>query len=162
MSETGSSVARQFRIISSAAVHVGIAVLLMAGFLLWLWRPPRYTSRDTLLGKTNHAALRAACLELIAGRENFGPEPPPGVSRELDPTDPRIPNIIRSLRPTFVAVSDRGVHIELHGGFDHYGVCFYIKSEDASEGNRELAEGLWYYSEGDVDHQPLPERDKAK
>jgi hypothetical protein len=162
MVETRSSTG-SFQIICWSAALIGLAVFLMAGLLLWLWwLSPHYTTRDVLLRMTDHEALRAACLELIARRDSFGQETPPGLNRELDPRDPRIPEAIRNLHPTSVAVSDRRVHIELHGGFEHYGVCFCVDRDDVSEGKRELAEGLWCYSEGDPDHQPLPERDKAK
>ena len=37
--------------------------------------------------------------------------------------DPRIPQVIRDLRPRHVDVWDDHVRVECAGGFEHYGLC---------------------------------------
>lgn len=93
-----------------------------------------------LLEETDHRALADACRDVLARRKEFGNEP--------DPQDPRLPESIGRLRATRIDLTKHYVAIELHGGFDHYGVLFYTEGADVTDGSRELAPRLWYYSEG--------------
>jgi hypothetical protein len=71
----------------------------------------------------------------------------------IDPKDPKIPRPIAALHPRDVIATDSEVHLELHGGFDHYGVIALSEraADDATNrfsGPIELVSGLWYYDEG--------------
>ena len=64
----------------------------------------------------------------------------------IDGQDPRLPAILRGLGTSYVSVSEEVVHVELHGGFDHYGVNAFAEGVEGG-GGRKLIEGLWYYTE---------------
>ena len=70
----------------------------------------------------------------------------------IDPQDPRVPTAIRNLHPRDIDARDTEVSLELHGGFDHYGVIAYsatnVPSADRLYGPLELIPGLFYYDEG--------------
>lgn len=60
--------------------------------------------------------------------------------------DPRIPQLIRDLRPRHVNVGEDHVQIEFAGGFEHYGLFAYRKGTPERFGKR-VIEGLTYYSD---------------
>jgi hypothetical protein len=143
----------------------GIAVgLLAAPFIvifcgpgLDVWRSNH--ERAQLLFRTDHRALLAACRQVMTNRHAFardidwhGPQDP--AESLIDPKDPKIPRPIASLHPRDVFAKDSEVHLELHGGFDHYGVIALSEqaAHDAAtnrfSGPIELIPGLWYYDEG--------------
>lgn len=95
--------------------------------------------RDRLLHHTDHHALLKVCRELMRKH-------PKTRIREPD-SDPRVPEIIRRLGASSIAIEPDHVHIELHGGFDHYGVDAFAEGADRERGLK-LVDGLWYYSEG--------------
>lgn len=69
-------------------------------------------------------------------------------SNPKDPIgDPRIPKLIRELRPAHVNVFDDHIQTEFAGGFEHYGAYAYREGTPARFGGRELIEGLWYYTD---------------
>jgi hypothetical protein len=104
---------------------------------------------NTLMHRTDYQALLAACRTLID--EGYRGKyvvhwinPHPDVKK--------FPKEILALKPTYVVVGDQRVHIELWGGMSHYGVNAY--AEDFNEpdpeyyyGDKELIDGLWFYSD---------------
>ena len=61
--------------------------------------------------------------------------------------DPRVPLIIRELGPTYIDITAEHVHVELHGGFDHYGFYAYAENVDYGDDWSKLINGLYYYTE---------------
>jgi hypothetical protein len=143
-------------------------VLLVVAYFGWpfiffgiaAWRDVRHSNQERvqLLYRTDHVALLAACREVMTNRHTFtrdkdwhGTE---GSDESfIDPKDPRVPAVISALQPRDVIASDTQVHLELHGGFDHYGVIALSEEEARSQTNSfagpfELIPGLWYYDEG--------------
>lgn len=106
-------------------------------FVLDGWESRR--ERDRLLHHTDHHALLKACRELM--RQH------PDVSIGDPDHDPRVPDVIRRLGASYITINPDRVHIELHGGFDHYGVEAFAESADRERGLK-LIDGLWYFSEG--------------
>ena len=111
--------------------------------------------RKQLLCQTDHPALLMACREILAlaangelkaGRYNIGWNPP---SPELS----CFPKLIIDLAPSYVVIHGDGhLSIEMHGGFDHFGVHAFADDfkehhPDFDYFNRELVDGLWYYDE---------------
>lgn len=126
----------------------GVRRVLLLLFLLWLgfnggscvwdvWNSRQ--ERDRLLNHTDHRELLKACRELM--RQH------PDVSIGDPDHDPRVPEIIRRLGVSYITINPERVHIELHGGFDHYGVDAFAEGADRERGLK-LIDGLWYYSEG--------------
>jgi hypothetical protein len=70
----------------------------------------------------------------------------------IDPHNPRLPTAIRTLHPLVIEARDTEVSLELHCGFDHYGVIAFAAtattSVDSVSDMLELTPGLWYYDEG--------------
>jgi hypothetical protein len=64
----------------------------------------------------------------------------------IDPQDPRLPAIIRELKPTDIYANDQWLSIELLGGFDHCGVHAFAGGAKGF-GKMELVDGLWYYTD---------------
>jgi hypothetical protein len=103
----------------------------------------------------NHAALLAACGDLWNKRLSFHPLRASATSQpvdfDIDPSDPAVPRIIQSLNPNGMYIHEGRVHIELGGGFDHYGVDAYVNGTPAPDiGEKQLIPGLWFYAEGGV------------
>lgn len=89
----------------------------------------RQTDREraTILYNTDHATLLAACRVIMTNRQSYatdvsvhGPEDPR--TSFIDPNDPRVPPIVRSLPARCITATDESVVLDVHGGFDHYGV----------------------------------------
>lgn len=108
-----------------------------------------------LLCETDHAALLAACQELLhqvetgdlkPGTYDFGSDPHPKTSRFPEP--------IVELRPSCVYVEADRIMVEMMGGLDHFGVDVYVEGFDGTRfagfkyGDKELVPGLWYYDDG--------------
>jgi len=106
----------------------------IVGIGLDVWNSKR--ERETLLNHSDHGAIPAACRDLMRKY--------PG--EEIDGQDPRLPAILRELGTSYVSVSEGAVHVELHGGFDHYGVSAFAEGVEGG-GDRKLIEGLWYCTE---------------
>jgi hypothetical protein len=64
----------------------------------------------------------------------------------LDGSDTSLPKAIRELHPTWITTDKDRVRVELHGGFDHYGVLAFPKGVEG-DGTKKLIDGLWYYSD---------------
>ena len=125
-----------------AKVMVALVIAYFAQLpiiILWdVWNSRQ--ERDRLLNHTDHEALLKACRDLMANH--------PEVSMGHVENDPRIPDVIRRLGVSYITIKPDYVHIELHGGFDHYGVDAFAEGEENPDGGQELIDGLWYYCEG--------------
>jgi hypothetical protein len=84
-----------------------------------------------LLHETNHEAVAQACAAIMRDYKHYE-------GRRWD--DPLIPTPIRDIRPSSLEVDENGVTMEMHGGFDHYGLRFCRDSGNKWE--------LQYYTEG--------------
>jgi hypothetical protein len=142
------------------AVGIIVAVLVVAplGSLLTMVFYDWHTSnreRRQLLYETDHAALLAACRQVIANRKNY-PRAPWDAgdpeSTDIDPADPLLPDIIRGLEPRDIYVTDEMLRLELHGAFDHYGVkaCSATAEIDPRQRSSgiELLPALVYHDDG--------------
>jgi hypothetical protein len=127
-------------------LEIGVAV----------WQSNR--ERAQLLYRTDHKALLTACRAIIKNRQSFARDqdwngPQDREESFIDPHDPKVPADIARLKPRDIIASDDQVKLELHGGFDHYGVIAESESarhsaSDGLSGPFELVPGLWYYDAG--------------
>ena len=108
-----------------------------------------------LLSETDHAALLAACRELL--REISAGNLRPyryRVHYEPGPKTSRLPQIILDLEPMVVDTEDRGrVIVELGSAFHHSGVTAYAEDYEKPSpyfeyGDKKIIDGLWYYEDG--------------
>jgi hypothetical protein len=111
--------------------------------------------RANLLYNTDPLSLLEACRAIMTNRHAFAKDPNmPGPDDPqtscIDPRDPKVPPIIQSLHPSYIVATDNDVELELHGGFDHYGV--FVLSATNNTGRPadpfELVPGLFYFDEG--------------
>jgi hypothetical protein len=130
------------------------AYLTMVGMLLIGLLAGCNAKRRHLLSEVDHQALLKACREVLAlelqvGRYKIGQSP-------RHPAVSRFPKAILDLAPSYVRIEQTNgssyLALEMHGGFDHFGV--YAYPEDFKEphasfryGDRKLIDGLWYYDE---------------
>ena len=133
--------------------NLGIGCLVVAiGFIgvamwpvlhHWFTRP----SRDTVQTQFDHVAILDAArkmLDAVPANTGFGWTSNPG--NPID--DPRIPKLIRDLRPTHVNVHEDHVRIEFGSGpDDHYGLFAYRKGTPDPFRGTTLIDGLTYYSD---------------
>ncbi len=121
-------------------VFLALVIAFVAQFpilIVWdVWNSRQ--ERDRLLNHTDHPAFLKACRELMRNHPEVEIRDPGG--------DPRIPEIIRRLGVSYIMIERDHVHVELHGGFDHYGVDAFATGADYR--GRKLIDGLWYFSEG--------------
>jgi hypothetical protein len=92
--------------------------------------------KENLIHRSDHQAILAACRELM---EKYP-------DQTMDGNDSRLPKAIQEIHPFWVSVSKESITVELHGGFDHYGVVAFPKGTEGG-GAKKLIDGLWYYSE---------------
>jgi hypothetical protein len=97
--------------------------------------------RNMLLHDLDHSAVLAACREMMADPTGYRTME---YSAGLDLRDHNIPAIIRDLGPAYVGVGDTFVQIEMHGGFNHFGLRAFAEGVEGG-GNQKLIEGLWFY-----------------
>ena len=62
--------------------------------------------------------------------------------------DPRLPASIRVLHPSSLRVWQDRMEIEFGGALHHQGISVF-RNATGGKGTKELAKGVWYYSEGD-------------
>src|SRR5262245_12415405 len=113
----GTQVARLFnpssrrlsRLLTILLAALLVPIPIISSWLGW-YRTAFNHGRKQLEAEIGLDQLARDCLALL--------ENPPD-SKRLPYDD--LPPTIRRLRPTDVTFGDNAVHIELHGGFDHYG-----------------------------------------
>ena len=155
-------------VLAVAAVvgYVGGDYLLIRGFVFFGVRDAQ-RNRVSLLYETDHQALLNTCRELSAMVSKG--ELKPGEyylhGSERHPAASRFPKPILELAPTYVYIDEndcRRVMVEMHGGFDHFGVEAYAedykKPSYFEYRDKELIPGLWYYDEG---YRENPEYEKV-
>jgi hypothetical protein len=108
--------------------------LFLSPILLDGWKSNQ--QREKLIYESDHQAILAACRELMAKWPD----------QAMDGEDTRLPKAIQEIRPRWVRVGSESVTVELHGGFDHYGVIAFPKGLEGC-GTKKLIDGLWYYTE---------------
>ncbi len=115
--------------------------------------------RRHLLCEVDHQALLKACREVLSLAAKGKLQPGRRYNIGWSPRDPAalsFPKAILDLAPSYVWIlqvdSSVYLNIEMHGGFDHFGVFAY--PEDFKEpsggfnyGDRKLIDGLWYHDE---------------
>jgi len=134
-----------------------MAGLIVALAVAWLMAPLCVTlSRMRRIEKrVDHQALLAACQTMMHTRTSYKTTftSPEGQSN-IDLQDPRVPELIRRLTPSYVLVQDDVATVEMGGGFGHYGVVAFAHGNETTnripgrgKKKRKLSEGLWYYSD---------------
>jgi hypothetical protein len=98
---------------------------------------------------------------LAAEARKFGKEQRSlGVSLEtLEADDPKVPAALAILKPRRVEICDGFVRFEFGGFFLHYGIDVYDEGLEGP-GTKNLAEGVWFYSENG--RYPGPNGEKKK
>jgi hypothetical protein len=140
-------------------LSIEIVLILVCGGLVFLYGTPygatimRKIEQHNLLHGTDHHKLLRACREVIENPDKyeficFANSQEKTHFFEIS----TMPEIIQGLGVTAVGLGEDSscLSIELHGGFDHYGVVAFPKdvtSQDPSQGSVELVPGLWYYSD---------------
>jgi hypothetical protein len=110
------------RVVSCVVWGLPVAIFFMlSAYLTWQGKPSN-AGRVQLLFRTDYPALLAACQETAARRSTFATLKVRYGSDFIDPKDPKISATITALHPDSIIVSDDSVDLELHGGFDSYGV----------------------------------------
>jgi hypothetical protein len=93
----------------------------------WIVTP---AEQRRLLHGTDHRAVAAACALVESDFKKYE-------GKTWD--DPSIPRAIREIRPSYIVIHEYDLRIEMHGGFDHFGLHF---RQGPSKGW-----DLWYYTE---------------
>lgn len=150
--------------VASAIVFLAVMAYLFAPTVLGIFGimvDAHYSKKERihLLYKTDHAALLEACRTLIANRHTYATDkswsgPEEKIKAFIDPLDPKVPPPIKAIKPSYMRVTDSEVDIELHGGFDHYGVIALSKEalndpkqKKKTAGFLKLIPGLYYFDE---------------
>ena len=109
-------------------------VLLAIGILLSGFVYERFISRSReLQNRSDYPQIAAACVTLARGITNG--------TLLFEPTDPKVPMLLRSLSPRYIGASPNQVTLEFAGGFDHYG----YRVRQSATNSREWA--ISYYTE---------------
>ena len=156
-------------ILLAVTVIVGYMVgdyLLVRGFVFFGVRDAQ-RKRVSLLYETDHQALLKACKELskMVAKGELKPGEYYLRGSQRHPAALRFPKPILDLAPNYVYIdeNDSGrVMLEMHGGFDHFGVEAYAEGYEkpsySEYRDKELIPGLWYYDEG---YRENPEYEKV-
>jgi len=113
-------------------------------------------TKNRLLHETDHLVVLAAARQVIASRRGYsrdaavhGPE-----DRELSiiaDDDPKLPSVLRHLRPARLLVTDEQAIIEFGGGFHHFGLLAFrpgdTNTPSGDRGHTKLIDGLWFYED---------------
>jgi hypothetical protein len=142
------------------AAVLGTCALVLVGAVGLPWCGVALATRriehkkEQLLRRTDHQALLVACRAAIA---TLGSEVAPhrGDGLRVSGSDPRLPSELKRLEASYIAVSQDAIHVELGGGFFHYGVDAIASDAspdrraflEAMPDHKRLADGLWYYEE---------------
>ena len=137
-------------------IAVGPVLYLAGAFAYWqLWGQWREISdrKHLVFYKVSPNTVLAACRQIRANQAKFrgnpGWHPPPPVgSDNPDPGDPLMPPIIRTIHPSGIIITPEGVHIEMGGGFEHFGLAETLAGAPRPMmAVKQLVPGLWYYAE---------------
>ena len=114
-------------------VIVGSIVGTIALFLGFTWYDVLHSDyqKRRLQSRSDYAQIAAACASLPRSITGWS----------VEPSDPRVPPIVRSLSPRYILLRSNAVTLEFHGTVDHYG----YRVEQS-----ELDTNLWtisYYAE---------------
>ncbi len=134
-----------------------VSPIVVIGVYVSLSREHTSMRQHGLIYQTNHAAILAACREMLLHKRDYGDHQHPGSASEpvsdyivLDSDDRRLPAVIRHFKPATITIKDDSVEIEMGGGFFHYGLTAFAQGA-VSElhhkdlgGTRRLIPGLWY------------------
>jgi hypothetical protein len=93
----------------------------------WIVTPAR---QRRILHGTDHRAVADACALVLSDFKKYDGKP-------WD--DPSIPRAISEIHPSYMVLYEHEIRIEMHGGFDHYGLHF--------RQGRSKSWDLWYYTE---------------
>lgn len=111
--------------------------------------------RIEILYRTDHAAVLAACREVMANRLSYRlAEEKESDRLVIDPTDPKLPAVIRALKPTSVITDDENsLYMQLHRGSDDFGLdaASETHASSANLSRRDelvLIPGLTYFERG--------------
>ena len=119
----------------------------------WGWPREIESRKRLILYKLNPAAVLATCRQIRANQAKFRGNPfwnpPLPIGSDMpDPADPLMPPIIRTIHPSGIIITPEGVHIELGGGFMHFGLAEAIAGAPPPPfAAKQLVPGLWYYAE---------------
>ncbi len=125
-------------------------------FSLWLITEPGKIEKRSrqILYTVNKKELYDSCIQVlddpdIYQRDHSWSDP----SNYIEPSDPNLPAPISSLSPSYIAVNEKYLRIELGGGFHHYGFQVFVADKSINQIEFVPAKpthmylGLWYYNE---------------
>ena len=94
-----------------ALIIVGVLVFIFISPFVYLGLKSSVRMR-ALQSRTDYPQIASACVTLARSLTNHS---------LIKPSDPRVPPLLRSLSPQYIAADSNSVRMEFHGGFDHYG-----------------------------------------
>lgn len=125
---------------SGLGVRIGALVLVLLmkpmGIASWMIYIPVHMimkvrpEQHRLQNKLDHTAIAEACAQVMSNHEAYS---------NLRWDAEEYPPVLRDIRPNYISVTESGIVIEMHGGFDHYG--FRFRPEESGTW------GLSYYTE---------------
>lgn len=144
-------------------ILIAIAIIIVLGVLIVISLPligmhlavRRIEQRaENLLKHTNHVELLHACRKVITEFQDV-PRPPNGNMIILAGRDSRLPSSLRRIKASYIMVASDDIHVELGGGFHHFGVKALAKRApqrlaqhlDSLPDHRRLLDRLWYYED---------------
>lgn len=134
------------------AVAIGLLLLVLAcgmPLLPVMWQTWKLNQqRDSLIRRSDHQAILAACRKLMATCPRELPQGGDYCPHTLiQGDDNRLPKALQDLHPFYAAVSRESIIVELHGGFYHCGVIAFAAGVEERGGTQKLIDGLWWYTE---------------
>jgi hypothetical protein len=145
---------------SLAAIMLGSALIYGVFRIVSYGRKELEAKSVQVLYRTDHQALLDACDEMWKNRALYRPDPKwnnttPGDTGYPDPADPKIPAIVRSLKPGYIVIEADYVNIALSSGHFHTGIYAFEQGSPPIPVTKELLPRLFYYSEdGQIPSKP--------
>ncbi|MFC1499027.1 hypothetical protein ACFLS1_11240 [Verrucomicrobiota bacterium] len=142
-------------------VIIVVPIVFIQGYLI-------STERRVL--NADHAAVLQACREMIAHRNEYSSVQPDRPTNQvyidftLKPLDPKIPKIIRDLKPKYVLIKPSLVIVGFIGDFNRLAYVGFPEGVGGN-GNRKLIDGLWLISnmeDGIMGDQIAPRQQRKK
>jgi hypothetical protein len=149
---------RNWAIVSLVLIGALFVLVALVGVAVERANHTTGSRQHELVYGIDHIEVLRAAREVQKRASSYRQDPdwhnvPPGSFRYPDPSDPSIPESIKKLGLSTIAVERECVRLEFGGATAHYGLRAYPEGTQG-EGLRELIPGLWYYSDDGRVPQP--------